>query len=342
MPRPDEGAPRWMAVAAVALFTVYTLNFLYYFVDDEAIPYVYAQNILHGKGVVYNGLEGRVEGYSDFLHVWISTLILGVRNLAGLPKIAVFFIGKGVSFACGVGIVVLAWDIMRRLGITRAGMAAGLATLALAGPLAIWSCSSLEAVPFALLVTLLTGALIREANRTAAVAAVLLVLLRIDGFVHAALLVGAFAIVASGARRRRMVRDIVGPCAVALLIYHTGRMLYFGDPLPAPLRAKILYKLVPHATLMVKPPERSYVAAFSDAYGWWAALALGAAIARGLSVGGVPRALSAAALPLIVYVAIVGDWMFGFGFFVALLPLFALLIATAVGAVADAAPRAAV
>ena len=55
-----------MAIAAVALFTVYALNFLYYFVDDEAIPYVYAQNILHGKGLAYNGLEGRVKGYRTF------------------------------------------------------------------------------------------------------------------------------------------------------------------------------------------------------------------------------------------------------------------------------------
>ena len=331
-----------MAIAAVALFTVYALNFLYYFVDDEAIPYVYAQNILHGKGLAYNGLEGRVEGYSDFLHVWISTLILGVRSVAGLPKVAVFFIGKGLSLACGIAIVLVAWDIMRRLGTARAGTAAGLATLALAGPLAVWSCSSLEAVPFALVVTILTGALIRGADRTAAAAAILLVLLRIDGFIYAALLIGAFVFVASGARRHRMVRRIVAPVAAALVVYHTGRMLYFGDPLPAPLRAKILYKLMPHATLMVKPPERSYGAAFVDAYGWWAAVALAAAIAHGLRSGGFARALSAAAVPLILYVAVVGDWMFGFRFFVALLPVFSVIVATAMSSVADAAPRAAV
>ena len=119
-------------------------------------------------------------------------------------------------------------------------------------------------------------------------------------------------------------------------------MLYFGDPLPAPLRAKILYKLMPHATLMVKPPERSYGAAFADAYGWWAAVALAAAIAHGLRRGGFARALSAAAVPLIIYVAVVGDWMFGFRFFVALLPVFSVIVATAVSSVAHAAPRAAV
>ena len=255
MPHPNEGAPRWMAIAAVALFTVYALNFLYYFVDDEAIPYVYAQNILHGKGLRVQRARRTSRRVSDFLHVWISTLILGVRSVAGLPKVAVFFIGKGLSLACGIAIVLVAWDIMRRLGTARAGTAAGLATLALAGPLAVWSCSSLEAVPFALVVTILTGALIRGADRTAAAAAILLVLLRIDGFIYAGLLIGGFVFVASGARRHRMVRTIVAPVAAALVVYHTGRMLYFGDPLPAPLRAKILYKLMPHATLMVKPPD---------------------------------------------------------------------------------------
>ena len=165
---------------------------------------------------------------------------------------------------------------------------------------------------------ILTGALIRGADRTAAAAAILLVLLRIDGFIYAGLLIGGFVFVASGARRHRMVRKIVAPVAAALVVYHTGRMLYFGDPLPAPLRAKILYKLMPHATLMVKPPERSYGAAFVDAYGWWAAVALAAAIVHGLRSGGFARALSAAAVPLILYVAVVGDWMFGFRFFVAL------------------------
>ena len=174
--------------------------------------------------------------------------------------------------------MLLAWDIMRRLGTARAGTAAGLATLALAGPLAVWSCSSLEAVPFALVVTILTGALIRGADRTATTAAILLVLLRIDGFIYAGLLIGGLYSSPAELADIGWFGQIVAPVAAALVVDHTGRMLYFGDPLPAPLRAKILYKLMPHATLMVKLPERSYGAAFVDAYGWWAAVALAAAI----------------------------------------------------------------
>jgi hypothetical protein len=337
----DNGAPRWIAIAAVAVFLVYALNFLYYFVDDEAIPYVFAQNVLHGKGLSYNGVEGRVEGYSDFLYVWIATVFLTVQKLAGLPKIAVFFAGKALSFLCGVAIVLLAWHIMRRIAVPRAGTAAGLATLALAGPLAVWSCSALEAVPFALIVTTMIAALIFESDVAAAVAASLLVLLRIDGFIYAAILIAAFMVIASGPRRRRIMSRILLPSVVVLATYHAWRVWYFGDLLPAPLEAKILYKLIPHPSLMIKEPDRSYLSGFINVYGWWTAAGPVGAAGYALWVGGVARALSLAALPLVLYVGVVGDWMFGFRFFVALLPVFALIIGLSVGTLSSAWPRAA-
>jgi hypothetical protein len=337
----DNGAPRWIAIAAVAVFLVYALNFFYYFVDDEAIPYVFAQNVLHGKGLSYNGLEGRVEGYSDFLYVWIATVFLTAQKLAGLPKIAVFFAGKALSLLCGVAIVLLAWHIMRRIAVSQAGTAAGLATLALAGPLAVWSCSALEAVPFALIVTAMIAALIFESDVAAAVAASLLILLRIDGFIYAAILIAAFMLIASGPRRRRIMWRILLPSVGVLAAYHVWRVWYFGDLLPAPLEAKILYKLMPNSTLIVKKPDRSYLSGFITVYGWWTAAALGGAAGFALRAGGVGRALTLAALPLVVYVGVVGDWMFGFRFFVALLPVFALIIGLSIGALSSAWPRAA-
>src|SRR5829696_2199079 len=124
MTRHDNSAPRWLAAAAIAGFLVYAANFLYFFVDDEGIPYVYAQNILHGKGLSYSGLEGRVEGYSDFLHVALCTLILACVRAAGLQKVSVFFAGKLFSLLCGAAIVLLVWIAIRRSGYKRAGAAA--------------------------------------------------------------------------------------------------------------------------------------------------------------------------------------------------------------------------
>ena len=334
--------PVWVAAGAVLLFLVHTLNYLYFFVDDEAIPYVYAQNLLHGKGLIYNTLEGRVEGYSDFLHVWFATFVLAMARAFHLPKVSVFFIGKGWSLACGAAIVGLTWALLRRMRVERTAAMTALAFLALAPPLAVWSCSSLEAVPFALGVTMLVAALVFDADRWAAAAAVLLVLERIDGFVYAGALIGAFLLTADPPRRRLMLTRIVVPLAIALAIYHGWRAWYFRDLLPAPLESKLLYKLRPHANLVVKAPDESYLRRFVDMYGWpvTTAMVLGAGAA--FKTGGIPRRLLIGLVPLCLYVALVGDWMFGFRFFVPLVPIFALLIAVSMNPLAIRRPQAAV
>lgn len=341
VPERQDTLPVWVGAVAMALFLVHAANYLYFFVDDEAIPYVYAQNVLHGKGLSYNVLEGRVEGYSDFLHVGLSTLVLAVTRAAHLPKISVFFLGKALSLLCGLTTVLMVWALLRHSRIDRSGAVTGLGALALASPLALWSCSSLETVPFALITTTLIAALAFERDGWAAAATALLILERIDGFVYAGFLIGAFVFTVSPARRREMLSRIVVPAFVVFGVYHGWRWVYFGELVPTPLAAKILYKLTPHANLMVKGPDRSYLSRFISVYGWPAALALIAAGVHALSIGGFARRLALAALPLTVYVALVGDWMFGFRFFVALLPLFALIMATSVGHIAVTRPRVA-
>src|SRR5207302_8514066 len=121
---------------------------------------VMAQTLLGGHGLVYNPQDGHVEGYTDFLHVWLAAAILAVVRAVGANKLAVFFVGKAVSLAFGAGIVWLTARLLDRLHLTSGPAAlAGLGFVALAGPLAVWSASSLEAVPFAFLVLLLAYAL---------------------------------------------------------------------------------------------------------------------------------------------------------------------------------------
>ena len=272
--------PVSIVAVVILLFIVHALNYLFFFVDDEAIPYVYAQNLLHGKGLVYNTLEGRVEGYSDFLHVWLAALNLAAVRALHLPKLSVFIIGKVFSIACAITILVLTWGILRRLRMEAAAAAIGLAFLALSPPLALWSCSSLETVPFSLTLTVLVAALIFDADAWAAGAAIVLVLQRIDGFVYAGTFIGAFLVTADRARRRAMVTRIVLPLVTAFAIYHAWRAWYFRDFLPAPLEAKILYKLKPHATLVIKAPDEGYLHRFIAVYGWPAATAVGRAGCR--------------------------------------------------------------
>jgi hypothetical protein len=328
-----------VAAAAMLVFVVHALNYLYFFVDDEAIPYVYAQNVLHGKGLIYNTIEGRVEGYSDFLHVGLATFNLALVRALHLPKITVFFIGKAWSIACAGAILVLVWMVLRRLRVHAAAAMTGLAFLALAPPLAVWSCSSLETVPFALTVTVLVAALLIDADRSAAAAAILLVLERIDGFVYAGALIGAFLITTDAPRRRVMVARIVLPVAAAFTAYHAWRWWYFGHLLPAPLEAKILYKLKPHANLVVKAPDESYLRRFIGMFGWPVA---GAMLLGSIAAfrSGVARRLLLGIVPLFVYVSLVGDWMFGFRFFVGLIPVLALFIAVALNPLARRWPPA--
>ncbi len=334
--------PRWLCVAAVAVFVAYAAQFLYFFVDDEGISYVYAQNILHGRGLIYTPLEGRVEGYSNFLHIWMNVAILTAIKLLHLPKVDVFFVGKALSFACGAGVLVLVWQMMKRAGTGLPGAMAGLAFLATAGPLAVWSCSSLEAVPFALLITLLLWAFVgREepAYGVATLAAVLAILERLDGFVYVGVILGAFLITGAKVHRRDVLRRSIAPVALVVVIYHLGRLLYFGSLISTPLYAKVLYKLLPHDRLLLKNPDVPYWQAFIEVYGWAAAfamagLALLAAVRRRV---GLALAMSAAGI--FMYLSVVGDWMFGFRFFVPMLPILALLVAMATGRIAYRWPK---
>jgi hypothetical protein len=326
-----------LRVAVFAVFLVHALNYLYFFVDDEGIPFVFARHLLQGKGLVYNSLEGRVEGYSDFLHVLMATVYLLVARALRFGPLAVFFLAKAVSLASGVATVGVVWKALRRqASIGPPALLAGMAFLVLASPLAIWSCSSLEMASITLLIALL-AVNVFEGSPTrdwvTALIACLVILLRIDGFVYVFALLAPAWLVASPARRRDMLRRIAAPVGVVFAAYHTWRVWYFGDWLPAPLAAKVLYKLHPLAGVLVRKPQAPYLLAFLSTYG-----VVPAILGIGLVIAALRRdrrawPLLASACMLIAYPALVGDWMLGFRFFLPVLPVMAILIALAVSAI---------
>src|SRR5919201_4925113 len=109
------------------VFLIYALNFLCFFVDDEGIPFVYAQNLLRGHGLIYSRIEGPIEGYTDFLHVLIGALALALVHARHWPKLSVFFVGKALSLAAGAGSIALVFAILRRrASISTPGAVAGL------------------------------------------------------------------------------------------------------------------------------------------------------------------------------------------------------------------------
>lgn len=343
------------AILFGTIFLAHALNYSYFFVDDEAIPYVYAQNVLHGHGLVYSASDGPVEGYSDFLQVWIAVAILAAVKLAGLNKLTALVAGACVSLLAGVGLLlVVAYHLQSRSETHPAGSTAALAFLALCGPLALWSCSSLEGVTFAFVITVLVISLIRAGDvatgaggtepvgimwsRIATACALVALLLRIDGFVYVGIVACAFLVVAPSGRRRTLVMSLIVPALVVSVGYHAWRWWYFRELLPAPLSAKVIYKLFSTQSVVTKSAEENYALAFLRLYG---------IVPMGLfCLGWIPlrrTRLSAALLLTAVlttaYLAIVGDWMFGFRFFVTVVPVVALLGALTVSAIAERSSR---
>jgi hypothetical protein len=296
---------------------------MYFFVDDEAIPLVYARNLLRGHGFVYTILEGRAEGYSDFLHVLWSTALLGITRLLRLPRLTPLLAGKAVSVAAALALIVLTARLLRRSAASVAGLAAGLGFLAVAGPLAVWSCSSLETATFAVMVLAFADALLAGPRWRVILLGTLLVLARTDGAVYAFTLVLVTA--AALPARRHEVWASAQAIAVGAGVYHAWRVLYFGSLLSAPLAAKVLYRLSgsPHA--LVKTPDETYLGGFMRLYGVAAAPALAFAVAASWRAPGA-RAATLALIVLGLYVQLVGDWMFGWRFVVALLPFAAIVI----------------
>ena len=338
-----------LMVAMLALYVCHAANYLYFFVDDEGIPFIFAKHLLEGKGLVYNSFEGRVEGYSDLLQILASAWWLFVTHVFGLDKLAAFFLSKGVSFVAGIGVVWLLWRaVARDPGMTRPGQLAGMIFLVLAPPLAMWSCSSLETVPVALLVTILTVNLVSAApvtlarDRWTALVACLLVLYRIDGFLLAALLLGPVWVAADTPRRRTLAVRVLAPFALTVLAYHAWRLWYFGDWITGPLAAKVLYKLHPIHDIVTRRPEVPYARAFLELYGVWPA-ALMVAFCL-IALRRVRRAwpLLVSACLLATYASIVGDWMVGFRFFLPVIPALTLLIALAVSTIRSRAAWVAV
>ncbi|HSL22251.1 MAG TPA: hypothetical protein VK886_12005 [Vicinamibacterales bacterium] len=329
------------------MFLIYAVNFLCFFVDDEAVTFVYAQNVARGRGLSYSAFEGPTEGYSNFLHVWVATAMLAGVWALGLPKIAALVGAKLLSLASGVALVAVTGRAIRRASPHWAPQAAALGILALAGPLAVWSNSGLETVPFALLFTGFVFILLREAPRRwwpATALGVAVILARTDGFAYVSIAWVASFVVAPASRRRVLLTRVALPLVAVIASYHAWRYWYFGSLLSLPLHTKVLYRLLPKDGAVSYMLETSYLARFLAHYHPVPLVLLAAGWLPFWRRGDDrrPFALAIAGALLATYASIVGDWMFGFRFYVALFPILALLTGYSLGGVARRAPGVAV
>ena len=154
----------------------------FWFVTDDAfISYRFARNWVEGSGLCYNPTEAYpVEGYSNFLWVAASALVL---RLGGSPEACMPIL----STCAAVGLLAVVHRAARqRLGLSAIAAACATLVLALSPGFVVWTTGGLAVAPMSLALFVTFERWVLGSSRRdfalGAVAAVVLTLLRIEGF----------------------------------------------------------------------------------------------------------------------------------------------------------------
>jgi len=230
-----------LVALALALVPFVLLVARFAFVCDDAfISFRYARNLARGLGLVYNLGEAPVEGYSEFL--WV--LVLGaVHALGGDPLLW----SRLLSVASGLALVVL-WVrfLARRLALPALALWGASLFLGTLPPLAVWATGGMSTMAFALAVfatfTALHGRAGAANTRAAAAWASLALLLRADGALWVASILGtswlAGRLVGDRALARASLR--AGVVAALVLAAHLAwRYATYGDWIPNTAHVKL-------------------------------------------------------------------------------------------------------
>ena len=132
---------RSIPLALILLGALGHIAWMSFICDDAFITFRYASNLIHGHGLVFN-IGERVEGYTNFLWLLVSALIL---NVGARPEVWTLWI----SGACAlVTVSALLWQLRRN----RKEQFFSSILLASNGGFAAWSTGGLETALFTLLV----------------------------------------------------------------------------------------------------------------------------------------------------------------------------------------------
>ena len=206
--------------------------------DDSFISFRYAENLVQGKGFVYN--EGEyVEGYSNLL--W-TLLIAGATALGISPEVCSKVVGLG-SWLALVGFLAM-WSWRQR--DRRPFMPLAAALVLLMDDYQTWATGGLETSMFAFLSV--TGVLLasqaRAERRRMLFAGTLLaaaVATRPDGIIFAAAGVAAAWLVNNdvpGRKRWILVSAVALPLILAGAALAAFKLLYYGDLFPSAFYSK--------------------------------------------------------------------------------------------------------
>lgn len=215
-------------IAVLIIFVIHCLS-LNFTQDDAFISYRYAQNLIEGKGLVFNEGE-RVEGYTNFLWIILLSFFAGL----GLDMIVLSKI-LGIAFGCAT--LVLLHQISRPFFSERDWLLALGPSVLLTASSAFpyWSVSGLESAFFVAMVLLSVYSYLRDSPVWPMWCA-LTVLVRPEGALIFGLLFGHAVI----SRKARLVESSLrlGLFALLLLPFAIFKVLYYGNVLPNPFYAK--------------------------------------------------------------------------------------------------------
>jgi hypothetical protein len=290
----------WLGLGALAAIVMGLAWLDPWLCDDAFISFRYAENLVAGRGLVFNAGE-YVEGYSNFLWVVLLALADGV----GIDMIAA---AQWLGVLCLGGTVIAAGWAGRRLA-PNPGPVPLLAALGVFchHHLLDFATCGLETLGFVLLVTLTIGVLAgAERPRSFALASLLSVLAaltRPDGALLG-MVAGGHAVL-HGVRRRQLapVLAFAAPGFLLFVPFLAWRVLYYGDLLPNTFYAKSAHDPYPGQGWF-------YVRTFLCSYWvlWPAVLALPLLLLRGTAALRLLAAMVVTYLAFVVWVG--GDFMF--------------------------------
>jgi hypothetical protein len=223
----------WIAGLAVILGVVGAVR-MAWVCDDAFISFRYADNLVHGLGLVFNAGE-RVEGYSNFL--WTLGIALGMR-LGIDPEQwtavwGVLFYAATIAVLCMLPRLTAGAQGRAALALPLAGLLA-----AVHGDWNIYATSGLETSCFTFLVTLAYALAVVPAAPawTAGLVVALAALTRPDAIVFVPSFL-AYMVLARP-RRVRSALEFAAAFALVWLPYVVWKVRYYGDFFPNTYYAK--------------------------------------------------------------------------------------------------------
>lgn len=202
--------------------------------DDTFIALRYAQNLLHGHGLVFNPGE-RVEGFSSVVMV----LTVACLGALGIDLLAA---ARGLSLVASLGAAALAYAMVRTSGASKWAALSAPVVLAACAASACWALAGLDAPLFGatvLLAAIATRWLVQGgAVWPAWLALGLMAWTRPEGPLVAVVLLLVGWVMAAPAQRRRvrMTVLLVAGCIAGLFLL---RLAYYGEWLPNTYYAKM-------------------------------------------------------------------------------------------------------